>query len=89
MTNATSVSVSLSITGATGSVRTGVKRRSITLHQDVVVLASNSTKLPIPIAIHSPMAHLTLQTGTSTEDRDCPGLKCVFDLGAALSTANF
>jgi hypothetical protein len=53
------------------------------------VLASNSSKLPIPIAIYSPMAHLTLQTGTSTEDRDCPGLKCVFDLGAALSTTNF
>jgi hypothetical protein len=35
------------------------------------------------------MAHLILQTGTSTEDRDCPGLKCVFDSGAALSTANF
>jgi hypothetical protein len=35
------------------------------------------------------MAHLTLQRGTSTEDRDCPGLKCVFDLGAALNTANF
>jgi hypothetical protein len=88
-TNATSVSVSSLITGATGSVRTGVKRGSITLHQDVVVLASNSTKPPIPIAINSPMAHLTLQTGTSTEDRDCPGLKCVFDSGAALSTTNF
>jgi hypothetical protein len=65
-TNATSVSVSLSITGATSSVGTGVKCGSITLHQDMVVLASDSTKPPIPIAIHSPMAHLTLQTGTST-----------------------
>jgi hypothetical protein len=35
------------------------------------------------------MAHLTFQTNTSTEDRDCPGLKCVFDLGAALRTTNF
>jgi hypothetical protein len=89
MTNATSVSVSSSITGATGSVGTSVKCRSITTHQDVVVLASDSTKPPIPIAIHSPMAHLTLQTGTSTKDRDCLGLKCIFDSGAALSTANF
>jgi hypothetical protein len=72
-----------------GSVQTGVKPGSITLHQDVVVLASDSTKPPIPIAIHSSMAHLTLQTGTSTEDKDCPGLKCVFDTGAALSTADF
>jgi hypothetical protein len=88
-TDATSVSVRSSITGATGSVGTGVKRGSITLHQDMVVLASDSTKPPTPIAIHSPMAHLTLQTGTSTEDRDCLGLKCVFDSGAALSTANF
>jgi hypothetical protein len=88
-TDATSVSVSSSITGATSAVRTGTKRGCITLHQDVVVLASDSMKPPIPIAIHSPMAHLNLQTGTSNEDRDCPALKCVFDLGAALSTANF
>jgi hypothetical protein len=87
--NATSVSVSSSITGATSTVGTGTKRGSITLHQDVVMLASDSTKPPIPIAIHSPMAHLTLQTGTSSEDRDCPALKCDFDSGAAFSTANF
>jgi hypothetical protein len=48
-TNATSVSVSSSITGAMGSVGTSVKRGSITLHQDVVVLASDSTKPPIPM----------------------------------------
>ncbi len=35
------------------------------------------------------MAHLTLQTSTSNEERDCPALKCVFDFGAALSHANF
>jgi hypothetical protein len=89
MTDATSVSVSSSITGAMSTVQTGTKRGCITLHQDVVVLASDSTKPPIPIAIHSPMAHLTLWTGISNEGRDCPALKCVFDLGAALSTANF
>jgi hypothetical protein len=87
--DATSISVSSSITGATGSVGTGVKRGSITLHQDMVVLASDSTKPPIPITMHSPMARLTLQTGTSPEDKDCLGLKCVFDLGAALITTNF
>jgi hypothetical protein len=35
------------------------------------------------------MAHITLQTGTSNEEKDCPNLCCVFDTGAALSTANF
>jgi hypothetical protein len=83
-------SVSSSITGATGINRLGTKHGSVTLHQDVVIiLSSDTTKLPIPIAIHSPMAHVTLQMGLSNKERDCPALKCVFDSGAALNTANF
>jgi hypothetical protein len=78
-------SVSSSITGATGIKQHG----SITVMQDIEVLASNTTKPPIPIAIHSPIAHLTIQTGSSNEEKDCPNLKCVFNSGAALSTANF
>jgi hypothetical protein len=35
------------------------------------------------------MAHITLETGTADEEKDCPNLRCVFDTGAALSTANF
>jgi hypothetical protein len=35
------------------------------------------------------MAHISLQTGTSAEEKDCPNLRCVVDTGAALSTANF
>jgi hypothetical protein len=35
------------------------------------------------------MAHLTLLTGLANEEKDCPNLRCVFDSGAALSTANF
>jgi hypothetical protein len=35
------------------------------------------------------MAHVALQTGLSNEERDRPALKCVFDSGAALSTATF
>jgi hypothetical protein len=35
------------------------------------------------------MAHITLETGTTNEEKDCPNLHCVFDTGAALSTANF
>ena len=35
------------------------------------------------------MAHISLQTGTSVEEKDCPNLRCVVDTGAALSTANF
>ena len=61
----------------------------MTLHQDVVVLASDSHKLPIPIAIHSPMAHIMLHTGLPSKEKDCLALKCVFDSGAALSTTNF
>ncbi len=81
-------SVSSSITEATGINRSGTKHGSVTLHQDVVIiLSSDTTKLPIPIAIHSPMAHVTLQAGLSNKERDCPALKCVFDSGAALSTA--
>ena len=64
---------------------------SVTLHQDVIVLTgtSSSSLPPIPVAIHSPMAHITLETGTANEEKDCPNLRCVFDTGAALSTANF
>jgi hypothetical protein len=82
--------VSSSITGATGINCLGTKYGSVTLHQDVVIiLSSDTTKPPIPIVIHSPMAHVTLQTGLFNEERDCLALKCVFDFGAALSTANF
>jgi hypothetical protein len=82
-------SVASSITGATTTRASGNRNGSLTLHQDVVVLSSNSSKPPIPIAIHSPMAHISLQTGTSVEEKDCPNLRCVVDTGAALSTANF
>ena len=68
----------------------GIIRRShITLLQDVVVLSTQSSKPQIPIAIHSPMPHLSLQTGTATDERDCPALRCMLDTGASLSTANF
>ena len=30
-----------------------------------------------------------MQTGTSKEEKDCPGLRCMLDTGASLSTANF
>jgi len=30
-----------------------------------------------------------MQTGTSKEEKDCPGLCCMLDTGASLSTANF
>jgi hypothetical protein len=53
-------SVASSITGATTTRASGNRNGSITLHQDVVVLSSNSSKPPIPIAIHSPMAHISL-----------------------------
>ncbi len=90
MSDMTSISVNSSVTGGTGPVgQGGTPGGNITLHQDVVVLATDSRKPPIPITIHSPMAHLTLQTGVSSKDRDCPNLRCVFDSGAALSTANF
>ncbi len=84
-----SSSISSSITGGTGITRSGTKHSSVTLHQDVVILASDSHKPPIPIAIHSPMTHIMLHTGLPSKEKDCPALKCVFDLGATLSTANF
>ena len=79
-------SVASSITGATSPQK---PRNSVTLLQDVVVLTGTSTLPPIPVAIHSPMAHITLATGLPNEEKDCPNLRCVFDTGAALSTANF
>jgi hypothetical protein len=35
------------------------------------------------------MPHLIMQTGTSKEEKDYPGLRCMLDTGASLSTANF
>ena len=81
-------SVASSITGVTTPQRPDA-RNSVTLHQDVIVLTGTSSLPPIPVAIHSPMAHITLETGTANEKKDCPNLRCVFDTGAALSTANF
>jgi len=81
-------SVASSITGVTMPQRPGA-RISVTFHQDVVVLTGTSSLPPIPVAIHSPMAHITLAIGMANEEKDCPNLCCVFDTGAALSTANF
>ena len=78
-------SVTSSITGAIAMCRAS---GHIMLHQDVVILAGHYSKLPIPVSIQSPMAHITLQMGVSNEEQDCPNLHCVFDTGAALSMAN-
>ena len=81
-------SVASSITGVTTPQRPGA-RNSVTLHKDVVVLTGTSSLPPIPVAIQSPMAHITLATGTANKEKDCPNLRCIFDTWAALSTANF
>jgi hypothetical protein len=64
-------------------------RSNITLHQDIVILSTQSLKPEILIAIHSPMPHLSLQMGTSKKEKDRPALRCMFDTGASLNTANF
>jgi hypothetical protein len=61
---------------------------NVILHQDVVVLATQSSKLQIPIAIHSLMPHLILQMGGLKEEKDCPTLRCMLNSGASLSPAN-
>jgi hypothetical protein len=35
------------------------------------------------------MPHLSLQTGTSKEEKDCLALRCMFDTSASLNTTNF
>ena len=82
-------SVASSITGATTTRSPGKRISHITLHQDVIVLAGSSSLLPILVAIHSPMPHITLQTGMAHKEKDCPNLQCVFNTGTAQSTANF
>jgi hypothetical protein len=83
-------SVNSTASSLTGASSPGLIRRgNVTLHQDVIILSTQSSKPQIPIAIHSPMPHLTLQTGKSSEEKDCPGLRCMLDTGASLSTANF
>jgi hypothetical protein len=83
-------SAALSLTGTTKQSATGIIRRSsVTLHQKVVVLSTQSSKPQIPIAIYSPMPHLMLQTDSPKEERDCPALCCMLNLGALLSTTNF
>ena len=62
-------SVASSITGATTTWASGIHVSHITLHQDIIILAGTSSLPPNPIVIHSPMAHITLQTGTSNEVR--------------------
>jgi len=83
-------SAASTLTSASGPPPAGLIRRgNLTLHQDVVILSTQSSKPQIPITIHSPMPHLIMQTGTSKEETDCPGLRCMLDTGASLSTANF
>jgi hypothetical protein len=80
-------SASSTLTG--GSSPSIIRRGTVTLHQDVVVLSTQSSKPQVPITIYCPMPHLSLQTGTSKEEKDCPALCCMFDTGASLNTAIF
>jgi hypothetical protein len=90
VSSSNAASVALSLTGTTKQSAPGIiHRSSVTLHFDVVVLLTQSSKPQIPIAIHSSMPHLTLQMGGPKEERDCPALWCMLDLGTLLSTANF
>ncbi len=82
-------SVTSLITGATATRSPSKRASHIALHQDVVALTGSSLLPSIPVGIHSPMAHITFQTRIAHEEKDCPNLQCVFDTGAALSTANF
>jgi hypothetical protein len=82
-------SAASTLTSASGPPAGLIRRGNLTLHQDVVILSTQSSKPQIPITIHSPMPHLIMQTGTSKEETDCPGLRCMLDTGASLSTANF
>ncbi len=65
-----SSSVSSSLTGSTPGA-SFIRRSNITLLQDVIVLSTQSSKPQIPITIHSPMPHLSLQTVTAKEENDC------------------
>ncbi len=85
--SAVSSSAASSLTG--GSSPSIIRHSNVTLHQDVVILSTQSLKPQILIAIHSPMPHLSLQTGTSKEEKDCLALRYTFNTGASLSTANF
>jgi hypothetical protein len=67
-------SVGSSVTNATGTAHP-TTRSSVTLHQITIVLASSNSKPPIPISIHSPMAHIILKTGLSMEKRESLSLK--------------
>ena len=67
-------SVASLITGATTTRSLGKRVSHITLHQDAIVLAGLSSLPPISVAIHSPMAYITLQTGTAHNEKDCPNL---------------
>jgi hypothetical protein len=81
------ISVALTLTGTiTNSI---ICLSNVIFHQDIVILATQSFKPQIPIAIHSLMPHLMLQTGGPKEEKDCPALQFMLDSGASLSTANF
>ncbi len=81
------LTVDLTLTGGTGT--SVICQGNITLHQDVIILSFQSSKPQIPITIHSLMPHLSLQTGTSNKERNCPTLRCMFDTLKSLNTANF
>jgi hypothetical protein len=85
---ADTTSVASSLTSPTCSSTTN-HCPNVVLHQDAVVLAMEPSMPPIPITIHNPMAHVTLQTGSCDETKDCPGIRCLFDSGAALNMVNY
>ncbi len=86
VSSSNTASVASSLTETTANV---ISRSHVTLHHDIVVLSTQSSKPQIPIAIHSPLPHLTLQTGSPKEEKDCPALRCMLNSGASLNTANF
>ena len=84
-----SIASSASSTLRGGSSSSITCHTNVTLHQDVVILSTQSLKPQIPIAIHSHMPHLSLQMGTFKEEKDCTALRCMIDTDASLNTANF
>jgi hypothetical protein len=85
---ADATTVASSLTGPTCTNNNGTCS-SVILHQDAVALIMEPSKPPVPISIYSPLAHVTLQTGSSDKAKDCLGIQCVFDSDDALNTANY
>jgi hypothetical protein len=88
-----SVSITLSITGVTGSTPAGSPSKSdqkcVVFLYNAKALSSNIHRPILPVMIQSIMPHIQLRLNTDINDSSSPSIRCMVDTANTLCTGNY